>query len=65
MIIWWGVPGRFLRGMVLPSDAERIRDLELVVAMLLKFAGVLGTLTPAQLEAVRAVGDRGLRAKDA
>jgi hypothetical protein len=51
--------------MVLPSDAERIRDLELVVAMLLKFAGVLGTLTPAQLEAVRAVGDRGLRAKDA
>jgi hypothetical protein len=49
--------------MVLSSDAERLRDLELVCALLLRHVGVLGSLDHAQLAAVRAVGDRGLRAK--
>jgi hypothetical protein len=42
---------------------RRVNELELVVAVLLRRAGVLGTLTPVELDAVRVIGDRALKQK--
>lgn len=47
------------------TDAERIRDLELVVALFVRQGVVFTSATAVEVEALRRVGDRALRAKDA
>lgn len=51
--------------MVLPSDPERIRDLEIVVAVLLRQCPVIHAAAAVELDAIRRVGDRGLMQKTA
>jgi hypothetical protein len=47
------------------TDAERIRDLELVVAVLLRQSSPFRVdMGETELQAVRAVGDRALMCKD-
>jgi hypothetical protein len=47
------------------TDVERLRDLEVVVAVLLRQCPVIHAATLVELDAIRRVGDRGLVQKTA